>query len=52
MKEKILYHGIPIVGRMPLFNAEMRQAVRDDRKGQTRRPMDPQPVLVSDTHTS
>ena len=48
MKEKILYHGIPIVGRMPLFNAEMRQAVRDDRKGQTRRPMDPQPVLVSD----
>ena len=48
MKEKILYHGIPIVGRMPLFNAEMRQAVRDDRKGQTRRPIDPQPVLVSD----
>jgi len=48
MKEKILYHGIPIVGRMPLFNAENRQAVRDDRKGQTRRPMDPQPVLVSD----
>jgi len=47
MKE-ILYHGIPIDGRMPLFNAENRQAVRDDRKGQTRRPMDPQPVLVSD----
>ena len=41
MKE-ILYHGIPIDGRMPLFNAEMRQAVRDDRKGQTRRPIDPQ----------
>ena len=48
MKEKILYHGIPIAGRMQLFNAEMRQAVRDDRKGQTRRPIDPQPVLVSD----
>jgi len=43
MKEKVLYHGIPIVGRMPLFTAEMRQAVRDDRKTQTRRMMDPQP---------
>jgi len=47
MKEKILYHGIPIVGRMPLFNAEMRQAVRDDRKGQTRRPLEPQPDEVT-----
>lgn len=37
MKEKILYHGIPIVGRMPLFTAENRQAIRDDRKRQTRR---------------
>jgi len=45
MKEKILYHGIPIDGRMPLFNAENRQAVRDDRKEQTRRPMKSQPTL-------
>jgi hypothetical protein len=45
MKEKILYHGIPIAGRMPLFNAENRQAVRDDRKEQTRRPMKSQPTL-------
>lgn len=37
MKEKILYHGIPIVGRMPPFRADMRQAIRDERKGQTRR---------------
>jgi hypothetical protein len=44
MKE-ILYHGIPIDGRMPLFNAENRQAVRDDRKEQTRRPMKSQPTL-------
>jgi len=44
-KKPILYHGIPIVGRIPLFNAEMRQAVRDDRKGQTRWPMKSQPTL-------
>jgi len=37
MNQKILYHGIPIVGRMPLFTADNRQAIRDDRKGQTRR---------------
>ena len=30
---------------MPLFNAENRQAVRDDRKEQTRRPMKSQPTL-------
>jgi len=44
MKEKILYHGIPIVGRMPLFTADNRQAIRDDRKTQTRRIMVPQPA--------
>ena len=43
MKETILYHGIPIVGRMPLFTAGNRQAIRDDRKGQTRRLMIEQP---------
>jgi hypothetical protein len=43
MKEQILYHGIPIVGRMPLFTFGNRQAVRDDRKGQTRRVMKEQP---------
>lgn len=37
MKEKILYHGIPIVGRMPLFTFDNRQAVRDNLKTQTRR---------------
>ena len=37
MKPKILYHGIPIVGRMPLFTFDNRQAVRDGLKTQTRR---------------
>jgi len=48
MKEKIMYHGIPIDGRMPLFTVGNRQAIRDKLKTQTRRPIDPQPVLVSD----
>lgn len=33
----ILYHGIPIVGRMPLFRVDERQAIRDNLKTQTRR---------------
>lgn len=37
MKERVLYRGVPIVGRMPLFRADMRQVVHDDRKTQTRR---------------
>jgi len=45
MKDTIRYHGIPIVGRMPLFTADNRQAIRDDRKTQTRRVIDPQPKL-------
>jgi len=48
MKEKVLYHGIPIDGRMPLFTVGNRQAIRDKLKWQTRRPIEPQPVLVSD----
>jgi len=38
----IIFNGIPIVGRMPLFRMDMRQAIRDDRKGQTRRVIEPQ----------
>ena len=47
MKEQVLYHGIPIVGRMPLFRADMRQAVRDNRKTQTRRVIKPQPAFAN-----
>ena len=36
-RQVILYHGIPIVGRMPLFTADNRQAIRDNLKTQTRR---------------
>jgi len=43
MKELVLYRGIPIVGRMPLFQADMRQAIRDNLKTQTRRVMSKQP---------
>jgi len=45
MKETILYHGIPIVGRMPLFTVDNRQAIRDNLKTQTRRVIDPPPPL-------
>ena len=41
--QSILYHGIPIVGRMPLFTTDMRQAIRDNLKTQTRRIFKPQP---------
>jgi hypothetical protein len=37
MSRETLYHGIPIAGRMPLFTANMRQAIRDNLKTQTRR---------------
>jgi len=43
MREPVLYHGIPIVGRMPLFQAHGRQAIRDNLKTQTRRVMSKQP---------
>jgi len=36
--------GHEIVGRMPLFKPELRQAIRDGRKTQTRRVIKPQPL--------
>jgi len=42
MKERpILFNGVPIAGRMPLFTLEMRQVIRDLRKTQTRRVIKP-----------
>lgn len=43
MKERLIINGYEIAGRMPIFKPEMRQAIRDDRKTQTRRIIKPQP---------
>lgn len=37
MKERLIINGYEIAGRMPIFKPEMRQAIRDGRKTQTRR---------------
>lgn len=43
MKERPIIHGHIVHGRMPLFIPELRQAIRDGLKRQTRRVIKPQP---------
>ena len=43
MEERPIIQGYEIAGRMPVFQQWGRQAIRDDRKNQTRRAIKPQP---------
>jgi len=49
MKERLIINGYEIAGRMPVFQQWGWQAIRDDRKTQTRRPLRKQPLYVDET---
>ncbi len=48
MKKRLIINGHEIAGRMPLFQRWGRDAIRDGRKTQTRRIIDPQPDGMDD----
>lgn len=47
----IIYRGLEIAGRMPPFTRPMRDAIRAGQKTQTRRPVEPQSVLLGPYHS-